>query len=91
MRHFLIALVRGYRIFIGPVLRFLNGGHGMCRHQPTCSQYAIKALKIHGAIRGSWLTLKRLMRCHPWGTYGYDPVPSKPEPEASTAGKQLSE
>lgn len=46
-----------------------------CRFQPSCSAYAIGALGRHGALRGGWLTLKRLGRCHPWGGSGYDPVP----------------
>ena len=46
-----------------------------CRHTPSCSEYYIKAVKIHGPFRGSWLGLNRLSRCHPWGTHGYDPVP----------------
>ncbi len=48
-----------------------------CRHVPTCSQYAIEAIKIHGPFIGFWLTIKRISRCHPWGTHGYDPVPPK--------------
>lgn len=47
-----------------------------CRYTPTCSQYALEALKIHGPIKGSWLAIKRICRCHPWGGCGYDPVPS---------------
>ncbi|QUT05952.1 membrane protein insertion efficiency factor YidD [Sphingobium phenoxybenzoativorans] len=46
-----------------------------CRYSPSCSQYAIDALGKYGAIKGSWLAMKRLMRCHPWGGSGYDPVP----------------
>ena len=46
-----------------------------CRYQPSCSAYAITALSRYGALRGSWLALKRLLRCHPWGGSGYDPVP----------------
>jgi putative membrane protein insertion efficiency factor len=46
-----------------------------CRYQPSCSQYAIEALREHGALRGSWLAVRRLLRCHPWGGHGYDPVP----------------
>ena len=46
-----------------------------CRYSPSCSQYAIEALGKHGTIRGGWLALKRLLRCHPWGGSGYDPVP----------------
>jgi len=48
-----------------------------CRHIPTCSAYAVEALQKRGPIIGLWLTLKRLARCHPWGTHGYDPVPEK--------------
>jgi len=48
-----------------------------CRHIPTCSQYAVEALKIHGPFKGLWLTIKRISRCNPWGTSGYDPVPPK--------------
>lgn len=50
-----------------------------CRHIPTCSQYAIEALKTHGPIRGLYLTTNRILHCHPWGTSGYDPVPPKKE------------
>ena len=46
-----------------------------CRFTPTCSQYALEALQRHGAIKSSWLAIKRLLRCHPWGGSGYDPVP----------------
>ena len=46
-----------------------------CRFSPTCSQYALEALKRHGAFKGSWLTARRLLRCHPWGGSGFDPVP----------------
>ena len=66
----LIALVvKGYRLFLSPVFP------PSCRYYPTCSQYAISALETHGAIHGSWLTARRLLRCHPWGGEGYDPVP----------------
>lgn len=47
-----------------------------CRYVPSCSEYAMQALDQHGAIRGSWLSLKRISRCHPWGSEGYDPVPA---------------
>ncbi len=64
----LILLVRFYRATLGLYV----GGH--CRFNPTCSQYAIEALQSKGALRGSWLTLRRLLRCHPLGGRGYDPV-----------------
>jgi len=48
-----------------------------CRHIPSCSEYAVEALKIHGPIKGIYLTTKRILKCHPWGTHGYDPVPPK--------------
>ena len=48
-----------------------------CRYQPTCSSYAIEAIEIHGAVKGSWLAVRRLSRCHPWGGQGWDPVPER--------------
>ncbi|MCP4043817.1 MAG: membrane protein insertion efficiency factor YidD [Gammaproteobacteria bacterium] len=63
------ALIRFYQLVISPVL----GPH--CRHLPTCSEYGLEAIRGHGGLRGGWLTLKRLIKCHPWGTSGYDPVP----------------
>lgn len=77
MKHVLILLVRGYQLAISPMLKALTGGGGTCRHMPTCSAYAIEALRTHGALRGSWLTIRRLLRCHPWGSHGFDPVPPK--------------
>ena len=66
----LLALpVRAYRLVASPWV-----GHG-CRFQPTCSAYALEAIENHGAWRGSWLSVRRICRCHPWGSAGYDPVP----------------
>jgi putative membrane protein insertion efficiency factor len=62
------ALVRGYR-------HLTAGRMSPCRFDPSCSSYALEALERHGALRGSWLTLRRLARCHPWGGTGWDPVP----------------
>ena len=67
--HLLALPVRAYRLFLSPWV-----GHN-CRFQPTCSQYALDALKHNGALRGGWLALRRIARCHPWGTSGYDPAP----------------
>lgn len=64
-----IALIKIYQWVISPFLG------PKCRFTPTCSQYAIEALKKHGVFKGLWLTIKRLSRCHPWGGHGYDPVP----------------
>lgn len=65
----LAVLVVGYRWFVSPVL----GTN--CRYCPSCSEYAMEALRAHGAGWGAWLVLRRLARCHPWGGSGYDPVP----------------
>ena len=61
--------LRGYQLAISPLLG------PRCRHLPTCSEYADEALRKHGLGKGSWLALKRIGRCHPWGSSGYDPVP----------------
>ena len=58
-----------YKYTISPMLPMA------CRHIPTCSEYTIQALKIHGPIKGLYLGTRRILRCHPWGTHGYDPVP----------------
>lgn len=73
MRQVLITLVKTYRLLLSPFF-----GHH-CRFEPTCSRYAIEALQHHGALRGSWLTVKRLLRCHPFSPGGYDPVPHAPK------------
>ncbi len=61
--------VRAYRVVLSPWV-----GHG-CRYQPTCSAYSLEALEKHGAIKGTYLTVRRIMRCHPWGGSGIDNVP----------------
>jgi putative membrane protein insertion efficiency factor len=66
-----ILPIRFYQVAISPYL----GSN--CRHTPTCSQYAIEAIREWGVIKGIWLGTKRIARCHPWGTHGYDPVPKK--------------
>jgi putative membrane protein insertion efficiency factor len=69
MKWLLLWLVRLYQIVLSPWLG-IN-----CRFNPTCSAYAHEALMRHGACRGGWLTVKRIVRCHPWGGSGHDPVP----------------
>jgi len=64
-----IVLVKIYQIFISPFFP------DSCRFIPTCSSYSIEALKKHGIIKGVWLTIRRISRCHPWGDHGYEPVP----------------
>lgn len=63
------GLIRCYQLLISPLLP------PSCRYLPTCSHYAAEAITTHGPLKGSWLALRRLLRCHPWGAGGYDPVP----------------
>jgi putative membrane protein insertion efficiency factor len=72
MRRILILLIAGYRYLISPWL-----GQN-CRFYPSCSCYAQQALLEHGSLKGSWLSLRRILRCHPWRPGGYDPVPLNP-------------
>lgn len=67
--YLLLLPIYFYRYSISPLLP------PACRYTPTCSEYAIEAIKKHGPVKGFWLALKRFMRCHPWGGHGYDPVP----------------
>ena len=71
MRHVLKILIRAYQVALSPLL----GPN--CRYYPTCSQYAIEAIETHGSLRGAWLTIKRISRCHPWHEGGFDPVPGR--------------
>jgi len=70
-------LLRVYKWTLSPFLAFIAGPGGGCRFEPTCSEYAVQAMEVHGLARGSWLALKRVCRCHPWGGMGYDPVPAR--------------
>lgn len=65
------AMIIAYRYLLSPLWP------GVCRFQPTCSAYALEALRRFGFVTGSWLTLRRLARCHPWGASGHDPVPER--------------
>jgi hypothetical protein len=69
MRALALLLIRAYQHLLAPLLG------GACRHQPSCSRYAAEAIERHGVARGGALALRRLLRCHPLGTSGYDPVP----------------
>jgi putative membrane protein insertion efficiency factor len=66
-----ILLIKGYQIFISPLLP------SSCRYAPTCSHYAVEALQTHGILKGGWMAAKRIASCNPWGGSGYDPVPPK--------------
>lgn len=65
----LIVMIRVYQWVISPIIG------PKCRYQPTCSHYAVEALKKHGPFKGLWLSIRRISRCHPWGGSGWDPVP----------------
>ena len=67
----MIGLLRGYQVWVSPAFP------PTCRFYPSCSAYAIEALQVHGPLAGSWLTLRRLLRCHPWHPGGIDPVPPR--------------
>ncbi len=74
-------MLMGALAIIGFYQRWLSPLMGpSCRYQPSCSAYAREALERHGLLRGGWLSLRRLMRCHPWGGHGFDPVPPVAEP-----------
>ncbi|HAV65192.1 MAG TPA: membrane protein insertion efficiency factor YidD, partial [Verrucomicrobiales bacterium] len=79
LKWLLLALVYAYRWVVSPVKNALFGAAGRCRYTPSCSAYALEAIKKHGAIRGSWLAVCRLCRCHPWAGSGPDPVPEPRE------------
>jgi uncharacterized protein len=69
MKYLLITAIRGYRYLLSP------WWGNQCRFDPTCSDYAIRAIEEHGTFRGAWLAMRRLSKCHPWHRGGFDPVP----------------
>ena len=78
----LIGLLRGYRLVISPLFP------PCCRYYPSCSAYALQAIRMHGPIPGGWLALKRLSKCHPWSPGGYDPVPPLAAKEPSAGERE---
>ncbi|HKK56559.1 membrane protein insertion efficiency factor YidD [Marinobacter sp.] len=78
MRKLLLLLLRFYQYAISPMM----ASH--CRYYPTCSQYAVEAITHHGGLKGLLLSIRRLLRCHPWAKAGYDPVPGTDDRKGST-------
>jgi uncharacterized protein len=75
-----VVLIRAYQFTLSPLLG------GQCRFEPSCSKYSLEAYREHGAIRGTWLTVRRILRCHPLGPSGYDPVPLAKDPSHPRSG-----
>jgi len=71
MRRVIIGAIRGFQLVVSPWLP------PACRYEPSCSEYALTAVRRFGAVRGAWLSVRRLLRCHPLGSCGYDPVPAR--------------
>ena len=88
LQHILIGAVGVYRLTVSPAQAFLFGAGSGCRFTPSCSQYAIDAVREHGAAGGSWQAAKRICRCHPWGGCGHDPVRPKTSARSLAASTQ---
>ena len=80
MRRLLVLPIRGYQMFVSPLLG------PRCRFYPSCSAYAVEAIMVHGPLRGCYLAARRLLRCHPWNPGGIDPVPPSRRDLARSAG-----
>ncbi|MGV6809346.1 MAG: membrane protein insertion efficiency factor YidD [bacterium] len=84
MKSVLLFLIRGYQLILSPLM----GSN--CRYYPTCSCYTHEAIEKHGAFKGMWLGMKRILRCHPWAAGGYDPVPENLSHKSSHKKDKLS-
>jgi uncharacterized protein len=71
MKHFIVFLIKAYQILISPLFA------GSCRFYPSCSEYAVESVRRFGSLKGSWMAIRRIGRCHPWHPGGFDPVPEK--------------
>ncbi|MFL5236316.1 MAG: membrane protein insertion efficiency factor YidD [Rhizomicrobium sp.] len=91
MRPLVRLFIRAYQVALSPLLAVLGGPASGCRFQPTCSEYFLGAVEQHGVLRGSWLGLRRLGRCHPWGGQGHDPVPESPGRQTPNAARQMAD
>jgi putative membrane protein insertion efficiency factor len=85
MKRILVLLIRGYQLFVSPLLG------PRCRFYPSCSAYAVEAITTHGALRGTYLAARRLLRCHPWNPGGPDPVPPSRSRSGSAPTSHLSQ
>ena len=83
MRHFILLWIRAYQAALSPLLP------ASCRYTPSCSEYAHQAVEQHGTVRGLWLAVKRVGRCHPFGGRGHDPVPDIGNDDARTNGETI--
>lgn len=90
-RHIAIVLVRAYQLVLSPLKGAIFGTSSCCRYLPTCSCYAIEAFRVHGLLRGSFIATRRLLRCHPWGGCGHDPVPELATHDGATDLSLLAE
>lgn len=84
MRWILVMFVRAYQVGLSPLLP------ASCRYFPSCSAYAIEALEVHGAMRGGWLAVKRIARCHPFRPGGFDPVPPRAPRSPNESDRHLT-